>query len=869
MADLLNENNQASAELKDTSMQNESADNSIIEQKSEKQKAEEQQTIDESIEQQEAMKTAAIDQNLQNIDNKVDINASYQQFTYELSLRNLDGFLKAIDELLKNINNALDDCSFKNKSKLSKAWKKTLYAAKKKLNEYKNQLEGKKNTLTNPNIYPDDINSLQIMWQNVEDVKRDIAKWQRGELSNTAAYTYNSPENAKSSNRAQESMLQFEQKLQQEVKNWAILNIFNRQQQTATNFYRRIANWQYTSADYAIFINNSNLLTPSFQRCWISTPIESWIVSPSTGLRTWRYVDYHNMDMWEAFKQWWVAWVIDKALSHCNNLTPWQRETRRSIWVLAWFWAWIYWLFKFFTDKKMWFWAKAWITAGAFLWSEILTWENPISLFSKFMTWWLSRDKLKNSFWNAVSWVRWSGIESAETVAPAMFSLMVFDQWTTIWNINQMTQNFKSDNKAWSNFYQQSINKLNEQWWIQCAEYFRATFSDRFDEQKRNAWLASFWVTDISNPLNSGNLIYELANNATMNEVILEKFKSENWLKETNDKNKKNELKQYINSLKSSNKVLNIAILTQHKNDWFDIDNEATYSERPEDEQNKKQLENKVDDLSIDVSKKEELKIAIKEFYNKRTIESKPTLNDFSLHVKDWILSLTSHDGETSKINLEKKELVWFWNNIRFTDFADLINVADISNSILHSQKWKIPVWYPPFKHKQGRMAICFNDAKTLSTDFDTRVLSTWWWAKIKKTPQVYNNLKDYAEYLSNNWIESNKVEVNPTLYPNVDSLSKSWIIFTNENEVKELEKWLESIKNTLKAYYSTPKWSPFKIRWELLDNKKLVFTTLDSKEKVVFNEDISDKFPTILANEETFLTFMNDENNWMYEKWI
>jgi hypothetical protein len=121
MADLLNENNQASAELKDTSMQNESADNSIIEQKSEKQKAEEQQTIDESIEEQEAMRSATIDQNLQNIDNKVDINASYQQFTYELSLRNLDGFLKAIDELLKNINNALDDCSFKNKSKLSKA----------------------------------------------------------------------------------------------------------------------------------------------------------------------------------------------------------------------------------------------------------------------------------------------------------------------------------------------------------------------------------------------------------------------------------------------------------------------------------------------------------------------------------------------------------------------------------------------------------------------------------------------------------------------------------------------------------------------------------------------------------------------------
>jgi hypothetical protein len=34
-------------------------------------------------------------------------------------------------------------------------------------------------------------------------------------------------------------------------------------------------------------------------------------------------------------------------------------------------------------------------------------------------------------------------------------------------------------------------------------------------------------------------------------------------------------------------------------------------------------------------------------------------------------------------------------------------------------------------------------------------------------------------------------------------------------------------------------------------------------------DKDISDKFPTILANKETFLAFMNNEKNWMYEKWI
>ena len=830
------------------------------------------QATAETKEKVDTLQRATIDQKLSGAETKMDINAARTEFMHNLELERLDKYnwyLRACDILLNQINDAIDTA--KDTKGLSQAWKRTMKITRDKLQKYKDYVENKINKLKkhpNTGIHADDIQTLREYRSNFESAKQDIARWQRWKLSDDAWYTYSSIEDARKSNIAQERMLQFEQKLEQETKDWAILNIFNKQEQTARNFYRRIAEWQYTSADYTIYMNNSSILDQSFQRCWMKSPTEQWVTSPSTWTRTWKYIDYSNTDWGEAFKQWGIAWIIDKWLSCCNNLTPWQRETRKSLWVLAWFWAWIYWLYKFFTSKKS-FWSKVGITAAAFLWSEVITWENPISLFSKFMTWGLSSDKIKNSFWNAISWVWGSGIEASETIAPAMFSLMVFDQWTTIWNINEMTQSFKTDNKARNSFYQQSINKLTEQWWAQCAEYFRATFSDGFDEQKRNNRLASFWVTDISNPSNSGTLIYELANNATMNEVILEKFKSENGLKETNDKTKKQEFRQYKNSLKASNQVLSIAILQQHKDDWFDVNDDATYSERQEDKDNREELVNRVNNLSIDESKKGELKTAIQEFYNKRTIETKPRLSDFSLEIQDWLLVITSHDWEKSQIDLERKELVWFWNEIRFTDLSDLINIADITNSILCSQRWKIPVWYPPFQYKLERKAICFNDAKTISKDFDTRVLSTWRWAKIKKTNQVYTHLEEYAQYLSNHWLENNKVEINPTLYPNVKKLSDTWIIFTDENEVKELETRLKKIKDELSDYYATPAGSPFKISWQLKNiDKKIVFVAIDW-EKMILSEKVSDKFPTILANKEKFLNFMNDTKNWMYNPWI
>ena len=386
------------------------------------------------------------------------------------------------------------------------------------------------------------------------------------------------------------------------------------------------------------------------------------------------------------------------------------------------------------------------------------------------MTWWLSRDKLKNSFWNAISWIWDSWIESAETIAPAMYSLMVFNSWTTVWDIRTMTESFKSDNALRDKFYQESIIKLNKQWWTKCAEHFRSIFSNKFDEQKWNSWLASIWIMDnTSNYSNNKKLVYELANNASMNEIIIEKFRTERWVKETSNSIKKKEFREYVSNLKKKNQALDIAVLESHP-EWFELDKDATYTERPEDNQFKESLVNQINWLSIDELKKSELKTAMKRFYDERTIDSKPLISDFSLRFDNGLLILKSHNWQETQIKIDTNEIVGFWKGtVRFADLSELLNVADITNKILESQKWKIATGNPPFQYKSYVPSITnwiglwwrwiyFNDETFLSSiNFDTRVLS---WGRgwvMWKIDTIWQHPNEYAEYLSSRRIEMNK----------------------------------------------------------------------------------------------------------------
>jgi hypothetical protein len=99
-----------------------------------------------------------------------------------------------------------------------------------------------------------------------------------------------------------------------------------------------------------------------------------------------------------------------------------------------------------------------------------------------------------------------------------------------------------------------------------------------------------------------------------------------------------------MKDLRKNNQAVDIDVLENSNNGRFILDKEATYTERPEDEQNRKALENQVESLAIsDPQKKSDLKTAIVKFYNERSIDTKPILSDFSLKMDGNFLILSSH----------------------------------------------------------------------------------------------------------------------------------------------------------------------------------------------------------------------------------
>ena len=267
------------------------------------------------------------------------------------------------------------------------------------------------------------------------------------------------------------------------------------------------------------------------------------------------------------------------------------------------------------------------------------------------------------------------------------------------------------------------------------------------------------------------------------------------------------------------------------------------------------------------------MKISLR-FYDERTIENKPNINDFNLKIENNSLILASHNWHEAKIDLDKKEIVGFWNGITFSNLLDLLNAADIANKVLESQKGKLPKDLPAFQYKPERKWICFNNASSIWQDIvnrnnswmDTRVLSTWWWGATSKIENLSNYPNEYADYLSKRRIKENKINVDSSQYPIVKKLSDTWIDFFNEQEIKDLEAWLKSIKEWQKFSVWTTNWNPYKIsrRFTSLSNK-LVFTAVNWDD-TVFQEDLSSKFPTIMRkdNQSKFENFMNNKNNWM-----
>ena len=839
----------------------------------------------------ENLRQSTIDSSLSAASTRSDLTVEQTWLKYERDIHSLVWFLSVIDELLEEIK---DTKKWISKKWLTKAWKKTMNEAKAKLKQYEKQLETKKKALLKQKraeIYDNDISNLRNLWQQVNQVRQDIWMWQRGNFANTASYLYNSPEIARKSNKRQASNLEFNQDFQKELETWAIARIFNWNVEKANEFFRRIAQWEYDWADYQLFVTNSAVLTPCCQRYWIrvpcnpkSTKATRWRIERTSWTSRTSPVDYSNLDYWEAFQQWWIVWLIDKTLSYCKNMTPWQRNTWKSVAVLWGFAAWIWWLYKFYTSKRS-FLTKAWITAAAIFWTQALTWEWPVSLFKKLMTWWFTKEYMEDKFWylfwDAVDWIQNSWIENWNELSWAMYSMMIFNEKAKVWDVRTLATKFKNNRQEWEQCRLDAITKLRR-YGKNRAERFSAVFSENFDENKWNEWLNSIWIYDW---VDDNKLVYELASSKSINTMIINKFLSDNWVKVTDNKTKKEEFEQYKKSMNDSNQAIDIAVLENHKYDRFKDNNDTTFTDRQKDVQNKEKLQNQIDQLSIDDQKKFELKKAAELFYDERSIESKPELSDFSLTMDGNFIILTSHWGYKSKIDIDKNEIVGFWNGIRFTNLAELLNTADLANKILESQRWKTPKSLPAFQYKWPSTIfenwigkkwrwIYFNDAEFSRNlvDFDTRVLSWGWRWTIGKIDTLCDHPKEYAKYLSDRWVENNKSNINIEAYSILKWLSDSWIIFINEKEVKEAEIRLSKVKEMRSTANGWTQWyKPYSIEWE-----KLVFSTSDTQNatKLYFPDEFPNDFswksqdlwdfPSILNNKNTFLDYMNNIKNWM-----
>lgn len=173
---------------------------------------------------------------------------------------------------------------------------------------------------------------------------------------------------------------------------------------------------------------------------------------------------------------------------------------------------------------------------------------------------------MTNRFGDVVAGLDSSWHQSVETVVPATQSLMLFDGKTTVGNLNGLTQSFRNNKQNRTAFYNKSCNKIQRKYWVVAMERFQAKFSSNFDENKREAWLASFWVTSSTNQTEK---VHELANNAIMNQTMLEKFLSDNNLKLTDDAVKKSEFYTYIRNKNENNQPVIISDLQSNINNRF------------------------------------------------------------------------------------------------------------------------------------------------------------------------------------------------------------------------------------------------------------------------------------------------------------
>lgn len=105
--------------------------------------------------------------------------------------------------------------------------------------------------------------------------------------------------------------------------------------------------------------------------------------------------------------------------------------------------------------------------------------------------------------------------------------------------------------------------------------------------------------------------------------------------------------------------------------------------------------------------------------------------------------------NQTTRINLKTKALKGFTTSW-FETYTELFKAANLTNRIRDIVKEKIASTDTPFYISTIDGYIYFDEAKTLSDIFDTKILTTWWGGKLKGISSTLEKFKEqYILYLN------------------------------------------------------------------------------------------------------------------------
>ena len=242
---------------------------------------------------------------------------------------------------------------------------------------------------------------------------------------------------------------------------------------------------------------------------------------------------------------------------------------------------------------------------------------------------------------------------------------------------------------------------------------------------------------------------------------------------------------------------------------------------------------------------------------------------DLARYIREWLIipkdaSLASYINSPI-INLENKCMKWC-ENIRFDTYVELLKAVKLTEWIMTEFKDRTTARKPDPFHLWiwwFFWNIQFNDG--IITDTDVLKANIFHNTLKKISPKLDNNKDTYVSYLNtlrNSNIEYVREKVNLSGYPILRAI---WIDFYDANEAKQAEEWLQDIKNWNKFNQWSIDDPAFSVKWSFKNFwDRLKFTAVNG-DTVVYDEDISKIFPTLMNHKDKFLDFLNNPANDMW----